>query len=190
MKKIIRLAVSFVLLLLLSSVLSGSQDCIAFKSEFRPSERDYWPTNGWLNSTPEEQGMDSSRLNGLIDYIEDENIPIKSAIVVKNGYVVLEHYFYSFQNENTTHALYSVTKSFTSALVGIALDQGYIDNVSQLVLPFFPEYEIVNPDERRERITIEDLLTTNRKILERWKLREFIIPNHLLSCNIPRGATL
>lgn len=103
--------------------------------------------------------MDSTTLNGLIDYIEGEDININSVVVVKNGYIVLERYFRSYQNENSTYSLYSVTKSFTSALVGIALDKGYLDNVSQSVLSFFPDYDIVNSDERRERITIEDLLT-------------------------------
>ncbi len=147
------------ILLILNPILSSTGFEMGYQKEYSVSDRDYWPTNGWLNSTPEEQGMDSSQLHGMINYIEDEDIPIKSVIVVKNGYVVLEEYFYSFHNENTTYPLYSVTKSFTSSLVGIAIDQGYIDNVSQLVLPFFPEYEIVNVDERRERITIEDLLT-------------------------------
>jgi CubicO group peptidase (beta-lactamase class C family) len=44
-------------------------------------------------------------------------------------------------------------------MVGIAIDQGYIENVSQTILPFFPDYNITNVDERRERITIEHLLT-------------------------------
>ncbi|UCE09304.1 MAG: serine hydrolase [Candidatus Thorarchaeota archaeon] len=123
-------------------------------------ERDYWPTEGWLNSTPEEQGMDSAKLQEMMDYIENETIPIKSMVVVRNGRIVLEEFPLStIYHENSTHLLYSVTKSFTSALIGIALDKGFLDNVSQLLLSFFPDYNITNMDERRDRITIEHLLT-------------------------------
>lgn len=159
MKKGLQLLSILLMLLLLGPISSDNMQSSGLQSHLYLCERDYWPTNGWLNTTPEEQGMDSSLLNEMIDYIEEEDIAINSVVVVKNGYIVLEKYFRSYQNENSTYALYSVTKSFTSALVGIAVDQGYIDNVSQLVLPFFPEYEIANVDERRERITIEDLLT-------------------------------
>ncbi len=123
------------------------------------SERDYWPTNGWQYSTAEEQGLDSVRLQEMMNYIDENNLAIQGIVVVRNGYVVLEEYPGTVYNENNTHLLYSVTKSFTSALVGIAIDQGFIDNVSVPMLSFFPDYEITNVDERRERITIEDLLT-------------------------------
>ncbi len=128
-------------------------------SRVSSADRDYWPTDGWQFSTPQEQGMDNGTLSGMFDYIEENGINVDSLMVVKNGYVVLEEYFRSRYNENSTHLLYSDTKSFTSALVGIAIDKGYIDSVDELVLPFFPDYQIVNEDERRERMTIEDLLT-------------------------------
>jgi CubicO group peptidase (beta-lactamase class C family) len=122
-------------------------------------DRDYWPTEGWQNSTPEEQGLDSARLQEMMNYIDDNNIAIQSVLVVRNGYKVLEEYPGVVYRQDSTHLLYSVTKSFTSALVGIAIDQGYIDNVSVPMLSFFPEYNITNEDPRRERITIEHLLT-------------------------------
>ncbi len=124
-----------------------------------PLTRDYWPTDGWLNSTPDEQGMDSTILQEMVDYVDDENYNIYSVVVIRNGYIAFENYFKSYINANSTHLMYSVTKSFTSALIGICIDQGYIANTSQTLLSFFPEYNITNVDERRERITIEHLLT-------------------------------
>jgi CubicO group peptidase (beta-lactamase class C family) len=121
--------------------------------------RDYWPTEQWQNSTPEEQGMNSVLLENMIDYIDEESFNIDSIIVIRHGYIVLEEYPTSLYNENRSHYWYSVTKSFTSSLIGIALDNGYIDNVSQTVLSFFPERDISNWDERKERITLENLLT-------------------------------
>ncbi|MFQ5821233.1 MAG: serine hydrolase domain-containing protein [Candidatus Heimdallarchaeota archaeon] len=120
---------------------------------------DYWPTDGWRFSTPEEQEMDSNRLQNMIDYIESNSIPIHSVIVLRHGYIVLEKYPTIEYNENMTHLLYSVTKSFTSSLIGIAIDKEYIANVSQRVLDFFPNRTIGNLDERKERMTLEHLLT-------------------------------
>ncbi len=58
------------------------------------------------------------------------------------------------------HYCNSVTKSFTSALIGIAIDQGKINGVDEKLLSFFPEYnEIANLDERKESITLENVLT-------------------------------
>jgi CubicO group peptidase (beta-lactamase class C family) len=127
--------------------------------KFQTSERDYWPTEGWRNSTPEEQGMSSENIDRMMEFIAEQNISIHSVMVTRHGYVVHEEYLTSRYRENTRHEIHSMTKSFTSTLVGIAIDQGYIENVSQTILPFFPDYNITNVDERRERITIEHLLT-------------------------------
>jgi CubicO group peptidase (beta-lactamase class C family) len=51
-----------------------------------------------------------------------------------------------------------VTKSFTSAIVGLAFDQGYIQNIDQKIFSFFPEYNDLN-NEGRDNITLEHLLT-------------------------------
>jgi CubicO group peptidase (beta-lactamase class C family) len=56
-------------------------------------------------------------------------------------------------------SLYSCTKSVTSALVGIALDQGHIQSVEQPVLSFFPERTVANLDARKEAMKLEHLLT-------------------------------
>jgi CubicO group peptidase (beta-lactamase class C family) len=58
------------------------------------------------------------------------------------------------------HDVASVTKSITSLLVGVAIEQGYLKGVDEKVLPYFPEYLPLSvADERKENITIEDLLT-------------------------------
>ncbi|MFW9953982.1 MAG: serine hydrolase domain-containing protein [Candidatus Thorarchaeota archaeon] len=160
MSSSLKILTALMMLCLLSALLPTTEvRNIALERNHIPaSERDYWPTNGWRNSTPEEQGMDSARLQEMIDYIEDNRVAIHSVVVIKNGYKVLEEYPTGLYDAGSTHLLYSVTKSFTSALVGIAIDKGYIDNVSIPMLSYFPEYNITNEDPRRERITIEHLL--------------------------------
>jgi parallel beta-helix repeat protein len=122
--------------------------------------RDYWPTAGWRYSTAEEQGMNSTKLEEMMEYIRNESFMLDSVVVVRNGYVVLEEYPNPrLYNQNTTHLLYSATKSFTSMLIGIALEEGYIDNVQHKLVDFFPNRSIANMDSRKQAITLENVLT-------------------------------
>lgn len=57
------------------------------------------------------------------------------------------------------HTVQSVTKSITSAALGIAIDDGYIDGTSVPIMPFFDAYKLDKSDPRKERIVIDDLLT-------------------------------
>jgi CubicO group peptidase (beta-lactamase class C family) len=120
--------------------------------------RDYWPTDEWQNTTPEEQGLDSVTLNRIEDTIIENSIEVDSVIVIRNGYIVYEKY-YDFWNQYMPHTIQSCTKSFMSALIGIAIDMGYIDNVSQPILSFFPNYTIDNWDPRKENITLFHCIT-------------------------------
>ncbi len=118
-----------------------------------------FPDENWTESIPEDQGLDGEKLDSLIDYIEEEELDINSFLVIRNGYLVFEYY-----NEpnyvNTQHFLWSVTKSFTSALVGIAIDQGYITDLqTPIIETYFSDKIIENWDYRKENITVEHLLT-------------------------------
>lgn len=118
----------------------------------------YWPTEGWRTSTPEQQGMDSEKLAELLDYVEENDINIHSLLIIRNGYVVTDVYFYPFTN-NSVHDVASVTKSFTGTLIGIAISEGYIAGVDQPVLELFPNRTVANVDANKKAMTLEDLLT-------------------------------
>jgi CubicO group peptidase (beta-lactamase class C family) len=118
----------------------------------------YWPTNGWRSTTPEQQGLDSAKLAEALDYIRQHDLNIHSLLIVRNGYLVLDAYFYPYDARNL-HDLASVTKSVISTLIGIAIDQGRLKSTSQHVPDLFPQRSIANPDERKQAITIESLLT-------------------------------
>ncbi len=120
--------------------------------------RDYWPTESWLNTTPEEQGLDSETLNHIDETIIENAIELHSVIIIKNGYIIYEKY-YNYWTQYMAHTIQSCTKSFMSALIGIAIDMGYIENVNQPVLDFFPNYTIDNWDPRKENITLFHCLT-------------------------------
>ena len=98
---------------------------------------------------------------------------IHSILIVKNGKLVLEEYFnghrylYSADQckgeftefgKDTLHNTHSVTKIFTSSIIGIAISKGFIKNVNEKVFTFFPKYSHLNND-RKAKITIKHLLT-------------------------------
>jgi len=102
--------------------------------------------------------MDSQRLAAMFESIEEQDLNLDGVLIVRHGYIVTETYFPPFQ-QDTKHELYSCTKSFASALVGMAIDKGYVDGVSHPVLDFFSERTFANSDERKTAMTLENLLT-------------------------------
>lgn len=116
---------------------------------------DYWPTGGWQTSTPEEQGFDSVKLaEGLLS-MQDAGIPIHSLMLVRDGKVFLEAYFYPYDGK-VPHNTGSVTKSINTTLIGIAADKGKL-SLDDRMVSFFPEYTIANLDDRKKAITIGHL---------------------------------
>jgi CubicO group peptidase (beta-lactamase class C family) len=116
-----------------------------------------YPTQGWKISTPEMQGMHSQMLTEMMEHIEKNNFNIDSLLIVRNGYMVFDAYFYPFSNEQKHH-IYSCTKSIMSALIGIAIDKGYIQNVDQPITDFFPDKAFANMDDLKKSITLKNLL--------------------------------
>jgi CubicO group peptidase (beta-lactamase class C family) len=117
-----------------------------------------WPTTDWQTSTPEEQGIDSAQLVKMLDLIQAAHHPIHSMLIIRNGRLVMEAYPYPYDTD-TLHVIMSCTKSVTSSLIGIALEQGKIANVSQRVLDFFPDRQVANLNDAKKGMTLENLLT-------------------------------
>ena len=55
---------------------------------------DYWPTNAWRSSTPEEQGMDSGKLIEMMEMVRDEDYAIDNITIIRNGYLVTDAYLF------------------------------------------------------------------------------------------------
>ena len=117
----------------------------------------YWPTKGWRTSAPELQDMNSNQLEKMNDYFENNCPLLRSAIIIRRGNIVFEKYYKG--QSHSSRPIYSATKSIISALVGIALDKGYIKNIDQKIVTFFPEYASEITDSRFNEITIRHLLT-------------------------------
>lgn len=101
-------------------------------------------------------GMDTTILQQMTDYIEANYTDIESVIISRNDSIILEQYFSGFDSSDK-HNIYSCTKSVTSALIGIAIDEGYL-NLGQKVLDFFPNKTFANVDSRKQNIAVEHLL--------------------------------
>jgi len=113
-------------------------------------------------ATPESQGLDGLRLQQAIDGVEaGEYGDINALLVLRNDYLVLEHYFEPlYKGPDYRHPVRSVTKSFTSALIGIAREQGKLPDLQTGLLDLFPQYSnIENLDGRKREITFDHILS-------------------------------
>ena len=144
-----------------------------------------WPTKGWASSTPEAQGLDAALLGALdAEFASGSHGYIDGLLVIRNGKVVYEksyrvdydrlfasapdrvpgpyNYYdpawYPYEHRSDLHTMQSVSKSVTSALIGIAMRRGEISGVDAKALPYFAGYK-VDDDPRRGRWTLKDLLT-------------------------------
>ena len=144
------------LLLMVALVCGVMTSCLGpSNQEVKPT---YWPTQGWKNASPEEQGMDSAQLVRLFEYIDDHGIPLHSLLIVRNGYLVTEAYWHPY-GPNDKHSVESITKSVVGTLIGIAIDQGKLKNTDQKLLDFFPDRMIENLDSRKTSVTLGNLLS-------------------------------
>jgi len=94
----------------------------------------------------------------LIHEIETAYNNTAGIVIQKNGAILYEKYFDGHKKTDTIH-VFSVTKSITSILIGMAIDQGYIKSVDQKVLEFFPDYAIKRGEKTIQNITLKHLLT-------------------------------
>jgi len=103
---------------------------------------------------------------------------VHSLLVVRHGYVVAEANVYPF-TEDTPQPIHSITKSIVATLVGIALDEGYIESLNQPVLSFFPKLKGLEPKKRA--ITIRHLLTMTSGLDWPEHERPYSAPDNVVS---------
>lgn len=110
-------------------------------------------------SDAHSNGLDTLLLQNLISKIEQGDYGnVHSLLISKNDELVMEEYFEGYTREKL-HRIYSATKSVTSALIGIAIDNGEIDGTAEKLMPIFPEYgEIGNWDDQKNDISLEHVL--------------------------------
>ncbi len=112
----------------------------------------------WPLSTPEEQGLDSDRLADMLEEIREDELKVRSVLIIRNDHLVLEAYVHPYTRD-VLHDVKSVSKSVISALVGIALDEGVLPSIEQPVSEYFPAYDSFSEDSLKRNITLSHLLT-------------------------------
>lgn len=110
----------------------------------------------WQSASPEELGINSLMLNNGFNAASSKGF-INSVIVIRNGKIAAEKYF-NGGNTNSFQTIRSVSKSFLSALIGIAINKG-IMSMDQKMIDSFPEYQQFVTDTNVNNITLRHLLT-------------------------------
>lgn len=120
--------------------------------------------DGWETSSLSMEGLDSSKIRDMIYSIMNRRYKgIHSILLVKNGKLVLEEYFYGY-NRDRLHELHSVSKSITSILVGIAVDRKMIPNVNKQVHEFFSDHTDTRWVDQKYDIPLKHVLTMSAGI--------------------------
>ncbi len=102
--------------------------------------------------------MNNEKAIELNTLIEEEYSNIAGVVAKRNNEIVFENYYNGYNQNDTIHVA-SVTKSIISALIGIAIDKGFIKSIEQNILDFFQDYEIKRGEKTIQKITIRDMLT-------------------------------
>ena len=115
------------------------------------------PGENWPTAPAESQGFDSSELAVVVEQIDAQDLPIDSLLLVRNGVLILNAYFYPYLGDRA-HDVASVTKSITSTLVGIAADRGLL-RIDQKLTDTFPEHVPAPPSNGKQGIELHHLLS-------------------------------
>lgn len=125
-------------------------------SEQQMAAQPIQPKSGWIIS---EEKLDTDIIRNLNKKIAEERFKnLTSIVVVKNGKLLLEEYFNN-SGRDSLQDTRSVGKSFSSALTGIAIKEGYIKSENQSLKEFYDLKQFQNYSSKKDSVTIKSLLT-------------------------------
>jgi CubicO group peptidase (beta-lactamase class C family) len=162
------------LISVLSIVHAGCEYDPSGQYNYRPPEN---INDGFEVGSLDEANIDSALIEKAVDSIyRGRYEEVHSILIYRDGKLVFEEYFkghiFKYDTVNNTnhhgdlvawdrtmlHNVMSVTKSITSACIGIAVDNGFIGSVHQSIFDYLPNYQHLKKD-GKDKITIEHLLT-------------------------------
>lgn len=108
-------------------------------------------------STPEAQGVSAQGILDFLNAVEKEKFELHSLMVLRHGHVVAEGWWEPY-GPDLVHTMYSMSKSFTSTAVGLAVAEGKL-TVKDKVVSFFPDDLPEKVSENLAAMTVQDLLT-------------------------------
>jgi CubicO group peptidase (beta-lactamase class C family) len=114
-------------------------------------------TTTFPRSTPSALGIDARGIARFLDALESTpDVEPHSIVLLRHGQVAAEGWWAPYASDRV-HLLYSLSKSFTAAAVGIAVREGLVD-LDATALSYFPELDADVTDERSRRIRVRHLL--------------------------------
>lgn len=123
----------------------------------------------WPVDSPGNQGLDSAALDTI--HAEFDTFPLLSSKIIKNGRLI-DTYYKDGYDDSSVFLMHSTSKSITSTLIGIAIDQGKIESVDVPLSEYLPQV-LELEDSAWRQITIRHLLTHTSGIAttdgSRWK---------------------
>jgi CubicO group peptidase (beta-lactamase class C family) len=108
-------------------------------------------------ASPESVGISSQAIIDFLDCCEKEEIELHSFMLLRHGKVAAECWWKPF-NAKTPHAMFSFSKSVTSAAIGFAIDEGLLA-LDTKVYEIFPEHTLLIKKKWQDVLTVEHLLT-------------------------------
>ena len=94
----------------------------------------------WIEKTPESIGLDAIEVNQLMDFVEIPEFNTQAAILIQGNNIIAEYYGEGY-NKASLVTSWSVAKSFTSTLIGIAIDDGYINSINDPITDYLSEWK-------------------------------------------------
>ena len=107
----------------------------------------------WSIKNPESVGLESSEVDKMMDYIKTPSFNTQAAILIKGNNIISEFYADGYDKDDLVTS-WSVAKSFSSTIIGIAIDEGYINSVDDSIALYLPEWN----KEPQENISLKYLL--------------------------------
>ncbi|MFL0804557.1 MAG: beta-lactamase family protein [Agarilytica sp.] len=161
---------SFFSLLIFTAVLAGcsgddnrppSTSTVPYTYEKPQSDSD------WETRHVSEVGLDSAALETMMSRQNLEALNIQSVLIVKDNALVFEEYFSGEDStgveidfdKDTLHEQFSVTKSISSLLMGIAIENGAIGSLDESLSAYMPDHSAYFSDPLKASITLYDVLT-------------------------------
>jgi len=116
-------------------------------------------TNRLPRATPEAQGIPSAAIRTFLQNVNRDIHDLHSFMLLRHGQVLAEGWWQPYRRPEQ-HILFSLSKSFTSTAIGLAISDGRF-NLDDTVVSFFPDEMPANPSENLLKMRLVDLLTMN-----------------------------
>lgn len=107
-------------------------------------------------ATPESEGISSQAVLDFISAVEKDVDALHGIVVVRDGKIISKGWWAPYR-ENNTHVLYSLSKSFTSTAIGLAVDEKKL-KLDDKVVSYFPDETPADANDNLKNMRIRDLL--------------------------------